>query len=192
MSAVAGEHYPSNDPSLSEKTANDEEEKPLPSAQVNDAPPEPVDKEAQKLSKPAADFPEGGLAGWLTVIGGSMVLFCTFGAVQSFGVYQAYYTTVSLNEHPASDISWIGSFQVFLLFALGLPAGQLFDRGYFHWLLGIGSLIYLFSTSSRKVSVLVLAWESSSFHPSQSRRTTSANGAHSRWASSSPVPPSVA
>lgn len=58
-------------------------------------------------------FPEGGLQAWLTVLGGyvprlvhmtlsdhlltpcsirSMILFCTFGAVQSFGVYQAYYS----------------------------------------------------------------------------------------------------
>ncbi|KAG1744490.1 MFS general substrate transporter [Suillus occidentalis] len=36
-------------------------------------------------------FPEGGLQAWLTVLGGSMILFCTFGTVQSFGVYQAYY-----------------------------------------------------------------------------------------------------
>lgn len=90
-------------------------------------------------------FPEGGLQAWLTVLGGSMILFCTFGTVQSFGVYQAYYSSHYLSEYVASDISWIGSVQTFLLFAGGLPAGKLFDEGYFHHCIGAGSLIYLFS-----------------------------------------------
>ncbi|KXN82935.1 Riboflavin transporter MCH5 [Leucoagaricus sp. SymC.cos] len=72
--------------------------------------------------------------------------FCTFGVVQSFGVYQDYYTRFALNEHSPSEISWIGSVQVFCLFAFGLPAGKLFDLGYFHHLIIGGSLLYLFST----------------------------------------------
>ncbi|GLB41018.1 putative MFS general substrate transporter [Lyophyllum shimeji] len=90
-------------------------------------------------------FPEGGLRAWLTVLGGTMVSFCTFGVVQSFGVYQDYYTRMSLREHTPSSISWIGSVQVFFVFAIGLPAGRLFDAGYFHHCLLGGSLIYLFS-----------------------------------------------
>jgi len=73
------------------------------------------------------------------------VLFCTFGIVQSYGVYQDYYTRISLTEHTPSEISWIGSIQVFFVFAMGLPAGRLFDAGYFHHCLISGSLIYLFS-----------------------------------------------
>ncbi|KAF9451600.1 MFS general substrate transporter [Macrolepiota fuliginosa MF-IS2] len=91
-------------------------------------------------------FPEGGARAWLTVLGGSIISFCTFGVVQSFGVYQDYYTRIALNEHTPSEISWIGSVQVFCLFAFGLPAGKLFELGYFHHLLISGSLLYLFST----------------------------------------------
>ncbi|KAG6334754.1 hypothetical protein ID866_4331 [Astraeus odoratus] len=90
-------------------------------------------------------FPEGGLQAWLTIFGGFMIVFCTFGTVQSFGVYQDYYTRVFLNGHVASDISWIGSMQTFLLFAGGLPSGKWFDDGYFHHCIASGSLIYLFS-----------------------------------------------
>ncbi|KZT28360.1 MFS general substrate transporter [Neolentinus lepideus HHB14362 ss-1] len=90
-------------------------------------------------------FPEGGLTAWLTVLGGSMVFFCTFGAVQSFGVYQDYYTRTGLSEYPPSDVSWIGSLQVCLMFLLGLPVGRLFDAGYFHGLVAGGSLLYLVS-----------------------------------------------
>ncbi|KAF8066742.1 major facilitator superfamily domain-containing protein [Lyophyllum atratum] len=74
-----------------------------------------------------------------------MVSFCTFGVVQSFGVYQDYYTRHSLTEHTPSSISWIGSVQVFFVFAIGLPAGRLFDAGYFHHCLLGGSLLYIFS-----------------------------------------------
>ncbi|KAL4063776.1 MFS general substrate transporter [Scleroderma citrinum] len=91
-------------------------------------------------------FPEGGLQAWLTILGGSIIVFCTFGTVQSFGVYQDYYTRVFLQGYAASDVSWIGSMQTFLLFAGGILSGKLFDDGYFHHCIAFGSLIYLFST----------------------------------------------
>lgn len=52
---------------------------------------------------------------------------------------------VSLTEHSASEISWIGSFQLFMLFFLGLPAGRLYDMGYFRYLIAVGSLLLVFS-----------------------------------------------
>ena len=41
-------------------------------------------------------------------------------------------------------MSWIGSVQVFLLFALSLPAGKLFDDGYFHPMMISASVLYVF------------------------------------------------
>jgi len=71
---------------------------------------EKADREVDFTVKSLQDFPEGGLRAWLTVIGGyashslrswasfliqytfrTMVAFCTFRVVQSFGVYQDYY-----------------------------------------------------------------------------------------------------
>ncbi|KAI0087793.1 major facilitator superfamily domain-containing protein [Irpex rosettiformis] len=94
---------------------------------------------------PTVTYPEGGLRGWLTVIGGAMVCMCSFGVVQSFGVFQDYYTRITLNEHTASQISWIGSFKLCMVFFLGLPVGQLYDMGYFRVIICAGSLLYLFS-----------------------------------------------
>ncbi|KAJ7202840.1 major facilitator superfamily domain-containing protein [Mycena pura] len=94
----------------------------------------------------APTFPEGGRDAWLTVAGGWMVTFCTFGAVQSFGVYQDYYTRIFLSEHPPTDVSWIGSVQVFFLFAIGIFSGKLFDDGYFRELLAGGSVLYIVSS----------------------------------------------
>lgn len=133
-----------SEPSFSEKTAVQAEPEVTVSSDASPSQTQTIDKEAQNAT-PVTTFPEGGLTGWLTVLGGFMVLFTTFGAVQSFGVYQDYYTRISLNEHPPSDVSWIGSLQVSLLFGLGLPAGRLFDEGYFHYLLAAGSIIYLVS-----------------------------------------------
>lgn len=113
---------------------------------------QPVLSNVEKgLPPPQADptpvaFPEGGLQGWLTVLGGALVCFCGFGVVQSFGVYQDYYTRVHLNNRTPSQVSWIGSVQVFLLFALGIPAGKLFDDGRFRLCIGAGSAIFVFSS----------------------------------------------
>ncbi|KAF8512199.1 MFS general substrate transporter [Gautieria morchelliformis] len=138
MPSVA-ESIPSVDATVVEPPS--ESEKPL------DPSDGPGGQEANTSSgSPHGAFPEGGWVGWLTVIGGTMVLFSTFGAIQSFGVFQDYYTRVSLDNKTASDVSWIGSFQVFLLFAMGLFSGKMFDEGHFHVLMLAGSFIYLLST----------------------------------------------
>ena len=81
--------------------------------------------------------PDGGLVAWVQVLGSWCVLFCTFGLVNSFGVYQAYYET-SLEGASASAISWVGSIQGALLLCCGVVAGPLFDAGYFRPLLWSG------------------------------------------------------
>ncbi|OBZ66964.1 Riboflavin transporter MCH5 [Grifola frondosa] len=86
---------------------------------------------------------DGGIRAWLTVLGGSLVGFCTFGAANSFGVYQAFYTLEGTSS--ASNISWIGSVQLCLIFLMGLPSGKLFDAGYFHHLQIGGMLLLVFS-----------------------------------------------
>ena len=74
------------------------------------------------------DFPEGGRQAWLVACGTAGILFCTLGFANSFGVFQAYYIENQLKDHTPDDISWIGSLQVFLVFALGVIGGPLFDR----------------------------------------------------------------
>jgi len=81
----------------------------------------------------------------LTLTGAWIIQFCTFGYVNAFGVYQDYYTREFLVDSSASDISWIGSLQLFLMYAAGIFVGRAFDRGYFHHLEIAGSAIYVFS-----------------------------------------------
>ncbi|KAI0965591.1 putative MFS monocarboxylate transporter [Xylaria arbuscula] len=65
---------------------------------------------------------------WLAVAGASLGTYCTVGFFNAFGVYQEYYATGLLKAYSESDISWIGSVTIFLLY-IGSPiAGILVDR----------------------------------------------------------------
>lgn len=61
--------------------------------------------------------------------------------MNTFGVYQAYYESDLLSSRSPSEISWIGTFQGFLLVCFGIVGGPLFDHGYFHYLMVVGSLL---------------------------------------------------
>jgi MFS family permease len=68
-----------------------------------------------------------------------LVIMNTWGFINSFGVFQAYYVT-ALNKSP-SDISWVGSIQVFLLFFIGTFTGRFTDAGYFRLVFLTGTLV---------------------------------------------------
>ncbi|KAK3897794.1 major facilitator superfamily domain-containing protein [Staphylotrichum tortipilum] len=89
---------------------------------------------------PAAsdEIPDGGLQAWLQVLGSAAILVCTWGVINTFGVFQAYYETTLLPSSTSSSISWIGSTQAALLFLVGVIAGPLYDAGYFRPLLFVG------------------------------------------------------
>ncbi|KAK8124267.1 MFS transporter [Apiospora kogelbergensis] len=74
-----------------------------------------------------ASHPKTSARSWLALLGASLALFCTVGFVNAFGVFQEYYTTY-LPGRPASDISWIGSLSIFLLYAGSPFGGILVDR----------------------------------------------------------------
>lgn len=78
-----------------------------------------------------------------------MVVLNTWGYISSFGVFQTFYT--SMLDRSPSDISWIGSVQIFLLFFIGVAAGRISDAGYFRQLVVLGfilQMIGIFTTSA--------------------------------------------
>ncbi|KAG1837692.1 major facilitator superfamily domain-containing protein [Suillus subalutaceus] len=97
------------------------------------------------LSSHPHEFPEGGLAAWMTTFGAFLIQLCGFGYTTSFGVYQDFYTQHYLTNETSSAISWIGSLNTFLVTAVGLISGSLYDRGYFYHLVIAGSLLQSFS-----------------------------------------------
>ncbi|MCJ1269726.1 hypothetical protein MMC22_009618 [Lobaria immixta] len=87
-----------------------------------------LDVAGAKETSDKMTFPEGGARAWFVAAGTAGVMFCTLGYINAFGVYQEYYQSHQLQDQSPSSISWIGSLQVFFLFAGGVVGGPLFDR----------------------------------------------------------------
>lgn len=68
----------------------------------------------------------------------------TRGVINSFGVFQSYY--VKALDRAPSDISWIGSINVFLLFFIGTFTGRLTDAGFFRPLSISGAILTVTGT----------------------------------------------
>ncbi|POR35042.1 Riboflavin transporter MCH5 [Tolypocladium paradoxum] len=96
---------------------------PAPPAPVLVAPPD----------SPAADDddfnpPDGGWRAWSQVLAAHLINAVTWGYAATFGVYQLHY--VDAMALPSAQVSWIGSVQVFLTFAMCTASGRLADAGY--------------------------------------------------------------
>lgn len=75
--------------------------------------------------------PDGGWVAWRAVLGGFIVVFLCWGFINSFGLFQTFYTSQPHIDASQSDISWIGSIQIFLLMFVGAYSGSASDIGYF-------------------------------------------------------------
>jgi MFS family permease len=76
----------------------------------------------------APSFPDGGREAWTVVAGGWLAIFVSFGFLNAFGVFEAYYKTHQLAHKSQSDIAWIGAFQSFSIYFMGSVFGSLFDK----------------------------------------------------------------
>ncbi|KAM5355056.1 hypothetical protein ACJ41O_001702 [Fusarium nematophilum] len=94
--------------------------------------------------------PDGGLNAWVQVAMGWIVIFTTWGYVNSFGSFQAYYSS-SLPQSPFA-ISWIGSIQVWFTFFASAFSGRLLDAGFFVPTFLIGSTLQLLGIFLMSVS----------------------------------------
>ncbi|KAI6088271.1 MFS general substrate transporter [Hypoxylon rubiginosum] len=93
--------------------------------------------------------PDGGRVAWIACLCGHFAIMNTWGFINSFGVFQAYYTAQL--GRPPSDISWIGSIQVFLTFFIGTFTGRMTDAGFFRPVLVCGVVfmtVGIFCTSA--------------------------------------------
>ncbi|KAJ7138059.1 MFS general substrate transporter [Mycena epipterygia] len=96
----------------------------------NPLPPKGPDTKEVSLTDEIS-YPDGGLRAWLIVLGAFFSTFSTFGYVNSWGVFQAYYQLNLLKDSSSSAISWIGSIQIALTFGVAVLMGRLFDNGWF-------------------------------------------------------------
>ncbi|KAF8225737.1 MFS general substrate transporter [Tricholoma matsutake] len=103
------------------------------------------DSGSETQPEPPPEYPEGGWQAWCVVVGVWLTQFCTLGYNNSYGVYNDFYVREYLNNHyVSSEISWIGSAQLFLAMSTGFFAGRAFDAGYFYSLMIGGSILYVF------------------------------------------------
>jgi MFS family permease len=86
--------------------------------------------------------PDGGAKAWTMAFASHLLVMNTWGFINSFGIFQAYYATVLRDAKP-STISWIGSTQISLLFLVGTLTGRLTDAGFFRPVFLLGSLLQL-------------------------------------------------
>ncbi|KAF1942665.1 MFS general substrate transporter [Clathrospora elynae] len=93
--------------------------------------------------------PDGGIVAWTQVLCAWFAILNSWGFVNSFGAFQAYYE--SILPEPASAISWIGSIQACLMFAVGMFSGRALDRGWFRPTVAVGIAIQL-------LGIFALSW----------------------------------
>ncbi|KAJ7123542.1 MFS general substrate transporter [Mycena epipterygia] len=92
------------------------------------------------------DFPDGGLKALLVLCGTVTGFIATFGYVNSWGVFQAYYQQKLLHHSTPSEISWIGSIQHAMIFLPSILMGRLFDVGYYRIPFAVGSGLVIVTT----------------------------------------------
>ncbi|KXJ96472.1 major facilitator superfamily domain-containing protein [Microdochium bolleyi] len=106
--------------------------------------------------------PDGGLKAWTQVACGWLVIFTTWGYVNSFGAFQTYYTTAFAAQGiPPSTISWIGSVQIWFTLIVGVFSGRLLDAGWFVPTFFVGAVVqvagmFLMSISGDRYWALML------------------------------------
>ncbi|KAK9447744.1 major facilitator superfamily domain-containing protein [Limtongia smithiae] len=117
----------------------------MPSAGLEFANNPPPDEDATEAEKSVFDSaPNGGLGAWIQVSGSVFIYFNSWGIINSFGVFESYYSINGLSNKSESQIAWIGSIQAFLLVLVSVFSGPIFDRGYFRSLLIFGSVVSVF------------------------------------------------
>ncbi|KAI0049115.1 putative MFS monocarboxylate transporter [Auriscalpium vulgare] len=96
--------------------------------------------------------PDGGLLAWLQILSSFLIMFNTWGIINTFGSYQAFYETELLSSKSPSAIAWIGSMQGFLLLLVGSLTGPIFDAGYLRSLVAVGSFLIVFGMMMTSLS----------------------------------------
>ncbi|CAK7240762.1 MAG: hypothetical protein STHCBS139747_002209 [Sporothrix thermara] len=115
------------------------------------------DGEAAPAGPPAGGFsfhdvPDGGWRAWLLVFGAWCTSFCSFGWINSVGVFQEYYETGPLSTYSSSTVAWIPSLQIFFIMAMGPIIGRLFDSYGPRYIILVGTFMHVFGLMMASIS----------------------------------------
>ncbi|KAH8898869.1 MFS general substrate transporter [Thozetella sp. PMI_491] len=103
-------------------------------------------------SEEASDYPDGGWRAWTALAGAWCTLFCSFGLVNSIGVFQDYYTREPLRQYSPSTIAWIMSIEVWTQNFVGILSGYLYDIYGPTWLMVGGTVLFVFGLMMTSLS----------------------------------------
>lgn len=90
-------------------------------------------------------FPEGGTQAWLVVFGSFCAMLCVFGLINTAAVFESWFSTHQLAGHSPSEIGWIFSLYLFIVFFVGIQVGPIFDRYGPRYLIMTGSTLVVAS-----------------------------------------------
>ncbi|KAJ6779436.1 hypothetical protein PWT90_10268 [Aphanocladium album] len=96
--------------------------------------------------------PDGGMQAWLVVLGAWCSSFCSYGWINSVGIFQQYYEEGPLHDYSPSQISWIPALQIFFMSFMGPFIGVLFDKYGPEKLLIAGSFLHVFGLMMASIS----------------------------------------
>ncbi|GAM43933.1 hypothetical protein TCE0_060f19151 [Talaromyces pinophilus] len=134
-------------PSISEKSSGTDAARTADGSnsalQHNSDPEMPVQQAETGDEKSSLVSPDGGLAAWLVVLGAWCTSFCSFGWLNSIGVFQEYYQNDLLKQYSPSTVSWIVSLQIFFILGMGPVVGMIYDRYGTRWLLLVGTTLHI-------------------------------------------------
>ncbi|OAA71158.1 Major facilitator superfamily domain, general substrate transporter [Cordyceps fumosorosea ARSEF 2679] len=102
--------------------------------------------------QPVSAAPDGGLQAWLVVLGAWCASFCSYGWINSVGIFQQYYAQGPLKDYSDTQISWIPGLQIFFMSFMGPAIGVLFDRYGPERLLIVGSFLHVFGLMMASIS----------------------------------------
>ena len=74
--------------------------------------------------------PDGGVVAWTQAVLTHLVIFTTWGFINSFGLFQSYYVD-NMQIGTPSAVAWIGTIEVWILFNVGTFSGRATDAGFF-------------------------------------------------------------
>jgi hypothetical protein len=78
--------------------------------------------------EPDLEFPEGGLQAWLVVFGSFCGMFSVYGLINTAAVFESYFSENQLRDYSSSQIGWIFSLYLFVVFIVGIQVGPVFDK----------------------------------------------------------------
>ncbi|KAG5756173.1 hypothetical protein H9Q72_001070 [Fusarium xylarioides] len=90
---------------------------------------------------PDLDFPEGGLEAWLVVLGSFCAMISVYGIINTTAVFESYFSEHQLQNYSHSEIGWIFSLYLFIVFFVGIQVGPIFDRYGPRILVAIGGVL---------------------------------------------------